>query len=91
MTISNQPTSLLDSVLQAQTTQQDAGVAVLKKAQDLVKQQGQAMVQLLEQSGISPAGSKLDATGIHPPVRSGTSSDRDPPKVGCSTSRIIQQ
>ena len=61
MTISNQPTSLLDSVLQAQTTQQDAGVAVLKKAQDLVKQQGQAMVQLLEQSGISPDGSKLDA------------------------------
>ena len=61
MTISNQPTSLLDSVLQAQTTQQDAGVAVLKKAQDLVKQQGQAMVQLLEQSGISPDGSRLDA------------------------------
>ena len=61
MTISNQPTSLLDSVLQAQTTQQDSGVAVLKKAQDLVKQQGQAMVQLLEQSGISPDGSKLDA------------------------------
>ena len=61
MTISNQPASLLDSVLQAQTTQQDAGVAVLKKAQDLVKQQGQAMVQLLEQSGISPDGSKLDA------------------------------
>ena len=61
MTISNQPSSILDSVLQSQTTQQDAGVAVLKKAQDLVKQQGQAMVQLLEQAGVSLDGSKLDA------------------------------
>jgi hypothetical protein len=48
-------------VLLAQTTQQDAGVAVLKKAQDAVKQQGQAMVQLLEQSGVSADGSHLDA------------------------------
>lgn len=61
MTVSNQPTSLLDSVLQAQTTQQDAGISVLKKAQDQVKQQGQSMVQLLEQSGVSPDGSHLDA------------------------------
>jgi hypothetical protein len=60
MTVSNQPSSLLDSVLQAQTTQQDAGVAVLKKAQDLVKQQGEAMVKLLEQSGVSADSSKLD-------------------------------
>ena len=61
MTISNQPSSLLDSVLQSQTTQQDVGVAVLKKAQDQIKQQGQAMVQLLEQAGVSPDGSRLDA------------------------------
>ena len=61
MTVSNQPSSLRDSVLQAQTTQQDVGVAVLKKAQDLVKQQGQAMVQLLEQSGVSTDGLKLDS------------------------------
>jgi hypothetical protein len=47
-------------VLQAQATQQDAGVTVLKKAQDLVKQQGEAMVKLLEQSGVSADGSKLD-------------------------------
>jgi hypothetical protein len=60
MTVTNQPSSLLDSVLQAQTTQQDAGVTVLKKAQDLVKQQGQAMVNLLEQVGVSADGSKLD-------------------------------
>jgi hypothetical protein len=61
MTISNQPTSLLDSVLKAQSTQQDVGVAVLKNAQDLVKQQGQAMVQLLEQSSMPTDGSKLDS------------------------------
>jgi hypothetical protein len=60
MTVTNQPSSLLDSVLQAQTTQQDVGVTVLKKAQDLVKQQGQAMVNLLEQAGVSADGSKLD-------------------------------
>ena len=61
MIVSNQPSSLLDSVLQAQTTQQDAGVTVLKKAQDQVKQQGQEMVQLLEQAGMSADGSRLDA------------------------------
>jgi hypothetical protein len=61
MTVSNQPSSLLDSVLMAETTQQDAGVAVLKKAQDQVKQQGQAIVQLLEQSGVSADGLHLDA------------------------------
>jgi hypothetical protein len=60
MTVTNQPSSLLDSVLQAQTTQQEVGVTVLKKAQDLVKQQGQAMVNLLEQAGVSADGSKLD-------------------------------
>ena len=51
MIISNAPTSLLDSVLTAQTTQQDVGVAVLKKAQNAMKQQGAAMVQMLEQAG----------------------------------------
>ena len=61
MTVSNQPSSLLDSLLMAETTQQDAGVAVLKKAQDQVKQPGQAMVQLLEQSGVSADGLHLDA------------------------------
>ena len=37
MTISNQPASLLDSILTAQTTREDLGVAVLKKAQDSAK------------------------------------------------------
>lgn len=54
MTISNSPTSLLDSVLTAQTTRQEIGVAVLKKAQDAMKQQGEAMVQMLEQAGAQP-------------------------------------
>jgi hypothetical protein len=60
MTITNQPISLLDSVLQAEGARQDANVAVLKKAQDLVKQQGQGKVKLLEQSGMSPESMKLD-------------------------------
>jgi hypothetical protein len=60
MTVTNQPNSLLDSVLKAETDRQDAGVTVLKKAQNLVKQQGQAMVELLEQSGLSADGTRLD-------------------------------
>lgn len=32
----------------------------MKKAQDLVKQQGLAMVELLEQSGVSADGTRLD-------------------------------
>jgi hypothetical protein len=60
MTVSNQPSSLLDSVLNAETNQQNVGVTVLKKAQDQVKQQGQTMVKLLEQAGVSADGSKLD-------------------------------
>lgn len=51
MTISNGPTSLLDSVLTAQTTQQEMGVSVLKKAQDAMTQEGQAIVQMLERAG----------------------------------------
>lgn len=53
MNVSGQPaTSLLDSLLKAQTTRVDMGVAVLKKAQDVDKQQGAAMVQMLEQASI---------------------------------------
>jgi hypothetical protein len=47
-------------VLNAETNQQNVGVTVLKKAQDQVKQQGQTMVKLLEQAGVSADGSKLD-------------------------------
>jgi hypothetical protein len=55
MTVSNAPTSLLDSVLTAQSTRQEIGVAVAKKAQDTIKQQGEAVVQLLEQAAVPPA------------------------------------
>ena len=40
--------SLLQSVLDAQSGRTDTGVALLKKAQDVAKQQGQAMVRVLE-------------------------------------------
>jgi hypothetical protein len=62
MTITGQPaSSLLDSVLSAQTTRADVGVAVLKKAQDAAKQQGEALVNLLEAAGAPPASeSSLD-------------------------------
>jgi len=52
--------SLLDSVLNAESARQDANVALLKKAQDIEKQQGQALVQMLEQSA-PPADGHLDA------------------------------
>lgn len=60
MTIANQPLSLLDSVLTAQTTRQDIQVSVLKKAQDTAKQEGEALVQMLEQTGPQSNGKLLD-------------------------------
>jgi hypothetical protein len=62
MTISNQSSlSLLDSAMSADSTRQDIDVAVLKKAQDTMKQQGEAMVQMLEQSAPPVNGFRLDA------------------------------
>ena len=62
MTISGQPaTSLLDSVLTAERTRVDIGVAVLKKAQLAETQQGEAMIGLLESAGTPPAKPILDA------------------------------
>lgn len=64
MTISgSSPLSLFDSVLQAQASREAAGVSLLKKSQDVMKQQGEAMVQMLEQAGdcqSCESGSKLD-------------------------------
>ena len=48
MTISGNPTSLLESVLSAQRVQTEIGVTMLKKAQDQATQQGEAMIHLLE-------------------------------------------
>jgi hypothetical protein len=48
----------LDSVLHAESSRVDTGVAVLKKAQDLAKQQGMAMVDMIEKS-VPPADGRL--------------------------------
>lgn len=62
MTVSSQPaTSLLDSVLTAQKTRGDIGVNMLKKAQDLEKQQGAALIDMLEKSVPDQARPHLDA------------------------------
>jgi hypothetical protein len=61
MTITGSPaTSLLDSVLNAEKTRAEAGVAVLKKAQDAQKQQGQAILSLLEAAGAPATQPGLD-------------------------------
>jgi hypothetical protein len=61
MTITGQPAiSLLDSFLQAQSTNVDIGVAVLKKANDAMTQQGEALVKMLEAAAPPPSGQKLD-------------------------------
>ena len=64
MNVSSQPaTSLIDSVLNAQTTRVNMGVSVLKKAEDAEKQEGAAMVDMLEKTGFTPGenGQLLDA------------------------------
>ena len=61
MTISSQASAtLLDSVVQAETARADMSVAVLKKAQDIEKQQGAAMVDMLENSVPAASGYRLD-------------------------------
>ena len=62
MTISGQSgTSLLESVLKSESTRVDAQVVLLDKAQDITRQQGEAMVQLLEAAGPDQSGLRLDA------------------------------
>lgn len=61
MTIKDQaPRSLLDSVLSAENTRVDINVAALKKSQDAEKQQGEAIVELLEMSGNPSARPSLN-------------------------------
>lgn len=61
MTVTGQsPTSLLESVLDAQSARVDMGVAVLKKAQDTEKQQGEAIINLIESAGAPAAQPALD-------------------------------
>jgi len=52
---SQSTTNLLESVLKAQSTQSEIGVTMLKKAQDVETQQGQALISMLEQAGATPA------------------------------------
>lgn len=47
---------LLESVLRAQSARSDASVAMLAKAQEVTRQQGAAMVDLLEQAQVDPRG-----------------------------------
>lgn len=54
-------TSLLDSVLNAQATRSEIGVAVAVKAKDAEEQQGQAMVKLIEQAGSTSGYQPFDA------------------------------
>ena len=65
MTVTNQSGSLLDSVLAGQTTRQDIGIAVLKKSQEAMKQEGAGMVRLIEAAAPQPpqgaSGALLDA------------------------------
>lgn len=65
MNVTNQGVSLMDSVLVAQSTQQDMGVSVLKKAQNIEKQEGAAALRLIEQAGSQgmrqDSGALLDA------------------------------
>lgn len=56
---------MLDSVINAESARVDMGVAVLKKAQNADKQQGEAIVNLLESAGAparmaAPQSSGLD-------------------------------
>lgn len=61
MTTSGAPAlSLLDSVLNADNTRQEISVAVLKKAQDVTRQQGEAMIQLIDQAAPKPDAPLLD-------------------------------
>lgn len=60
MTIGSQPLSLLDSAIQADSTRAEISMAVLKKAQDVAKEQGAAIVDLLENAAATPAAPSLD-------------------------------
>ena len=62
MTVTGRPeVSLLQSVLDASQARQDMGVEVLRKAQDTTRQQGEAMVQLLEQAAVPADPGRFDA------------------------------
>ena len=59
MTINPVSISLLDSALSAEKTRREISVAVLKKAQDSVRLEGEAALKLLEAAAPDP-GRLLD-------------------------------
>lgn len=61
MTVNAQPVvRMVESAMQAERTRADMAVAVLDKAQDITRQQGEAMVQLVEQAGAAANSGHLD-------------------------------
>lgn len=56
----NTDVSLIQSVLEAAQAREEYGVALLRKAQDTTRQQGEAMVQMLEQAVIAAEPGRLD-------------------------------
>jgi len=51
---------LLDRVLEAQTTRDAIDVALLKQAQDMIKEQGESLLHLLERTGACQLSQMLD-------------------------------
>jgi hypothetical protein len=61
MTISGSAASaVLSNVASANGAATDVGVAVLKKAQDQMKQQGEALIKMIEQTPNGSDGQRLD-------------------------------
>ena len=61
MTISGSTAStVLSSVANAEAAATEVGVAVLKKAQDQIKQQGEALLKMIEQTPNGSNGQRLD-------------------------------
>ena len=62
MTIQGSSTvQLLQSAMDARKTREDVSVAMLEKAQNLMQQQGDAMVQLLEETGTVATQGRFEA------------------------------
>lgn len=62
MTLSGTSTvHLLESAMNARKAREDASVAMLDKAQDLMKQQGEALVRMVEESGTTAETPRFEA------------------------------
>jgi hypothetical protein len=62
MTVSGSSTvRLLESAMNARKAREEASVAMLEKAQDLMTQQGEAMVKMVEASGTAAEAPRFEA------------------------------